>query len=185
MNRDQRNRFRDRHLQYQYELMHILPSVSTNPDHLSGLYLKKFYNSSKRYQLTLPVPLIEKNSGKFCPKCGVVRIPGINLTMEKRISTTGNEAILKYSCKLCQENSSTSLGEEIVVKNHLSKSNTPTPLRKNSDGQKDVKISKGNSAKSRAKKRKMNSLSNLLSKKNKETKNNKGGILSLESFMKR
>lgn len=188
MNKDQKIKFRDRHLRYQYELLHFIPSITSHPDTLSGLYLRKFYNSTKRYQLNLPPTLVDK-CGKFCPQCGVVRVLGVNSSTHLSKDSDKDDTLLIYKCQLCKnETRSPSLGQPLPApalspSSSLSAANSSASL---SPGIGKVEKS-GNKAKARAKKRKMNNLSNLLSQKDKERKdsNKHKGLLSLESFMQK
>ncbi|EDO16018.1 hypothetical protein Kpol_495p16 [Vanderwaltozyma polyspora DSM 70294] len=52
MNRDQFEKFRDRQIRKKYDLVHMVPHLGI-PE-LSGVYLKNFYNSCKRYEVVLP-----------------------------------------------------------------------------------------------------------------------------------
>lgn len=189
MNGEQKTRFRDRHLRYQYDLLHCLPSLTSKPDALSGLYLRKFYSATKRYQLALP-PQLTDPMGKFCTLCGVVRVAGVNMTMATHKNEADNDVSLKYKCLYCSKINESVLGPELPPpvassNNKTSGSNSPMPTGKVSKP--DNKTNSSSKAKARAKKRKNNSLSNLLSQKNKENKNknNSSGILSLESFMQK
>ena len=187
MNGEQKTRFRDRHVRYQYDLLHCLPSVTSKPDVMSGLYLKKFYNATKRYQLTLPTPLTDP-MGKFCTRCGVVRVAGLNMAVKKHTNEAEDDVSLEYKCLYCSKTNKTLLNPQlpspmVPSSNKKSRSNTPIPSGKVSKP--DNKINNSSKAKARAKKRKNNSLSNLLSQKNKEVKNKSSGIFSLESFMQK
>lgn len=191
MNKDQKIKFRDRHLQYQYDLLHQLPSITKTPNDLSGLYLKKFYNSTKKYQLCLPSQLTD-SMGKFCSKCGVVRVPGINMSMKivsNQHNNNSSSSSLIYHCRLC---SSETVSDIIDIQlpslnsgKALTSNNKKTLSIHTSNNNNKVKKNE-NKAKIRAKKRKMNTLSNLLLQKDKENKNKQksNGLLSLESFMK-
>lgn len=193
MNREQKTRFRDRHLRYQYDLLHCLHSVTQRPDSLSGLYLKKFYNATKRYQLTLPTQLTDP-MGMFCTQCGVVRVAGVNMEMERHVGAKGKGSSLTYKCLYCSKSNDSMLGPELAAPQPIatatsgknSRSNTPISTGKVSKpGNNNSSINNSAKAKARAKKRKNNSLSNLLSQKNKENKKKNSGILSLESFMQK
>lgn len=174
MNREQSIRYKDRHLQYQYDLCHFLPST------LSGLYVKKLYNSSKKYQVALPNEITDSNV-KFCGNCGIVRV--INKTV--KINKIVNDGIgtLKYHCLSCKYNYNFDLGRQPVV--NKSMKDDKNEILNNDSKLSEKKIQKrNNSAKARSKKRKMNSLSNLLSKKNEE-RSKSNSSLSLDSFMQR
>ncbi|AQZ17601.1 SNM1 (YDR478W) [Zygosaccharomyces parabailii] len=175
MNRAQSERFRDTHLMYKYNLIHLLPSMEV-PE-LSGLYLKSFYNGTKRYCLQLPQYIIEPNS-KFCGTCGTVRVPTFNTQMAvvEEISENSAETFraLQYTCLHCNTEArlaprkvEPNKSREIVTRSH-------EPLNN--------KVGKKSSAKERAKKRKKSTLSNMLSQKNEEKKKNSFS-LSLESLM--
>lgn len=198
MNKDQKIKFRDRHLQYQYDLLHQLPSIIKTTNNLSGLYLKRFYNSTKKYQLNLPSPLTD-SMGKFCPKCGVVRVPCINTSMKiqpnqnnpPKSSSSSSTSSLIYYCLLCSNETACEVIDTQLpsldnihpsAKNNNTNNNKTTTVIQNIK-----KVNKSeNKAKIRAKKRKMNTLANLLSQKDRENKNKQksNGLLSLESFMK-
>lgn len=164
MNREQATKYRDRHLQYQYDLCHYLPSS------ISGLYVKKLYNSSKRNRVSLPNEITDSNV-KFCGNCGIVRT--INKTVQITKTATDGMRVLQYRCLNCGVDHKFELGPEPVFK-RIGKVETPEKRT-----QKPT-----NSAKPRSKKRKMNSLSNLLSKKNEE-RSKSNTSLSLDSFMQK
>ncbi|CAB4256009.1 similar to Saccharomyces cerevisiae YDR478W SNM1 Subunit of RNase MRP, which cleaves pre-rRNA and has a role in cell cycle-regulated degradation of daughter cell-specific mRNAs [Maudiozyma barnettii] len=179
MNRIQRERFRDRHLRQKYDLLHSLPTLQTPA--LAGLYLKSFYNATKRYDLTLPSEITDADV-KFCGECGVVHVPMVNMDI---VSTSDNEQedSLSFKCRHCNHKvsfKSNKIESKINSPPPESLSNSPSPVIQN-------KIS-NSTAKSRAKKRKQNSLNSLLANKKKEQKNGSTSSLSsltLESFMKR
>lgn len=194
MNKDQKIKFRNRHLQYQYDLLHQLPSIIKTTNSLSGLYLKKFYNSTKKYQLNLPSSLTD-SMGKFCPRCGVVRVPSINTSMKIKPNQNNNPHFFSssssfiYCCLLCTNETAYDVTDTQLPS--LRSTQTLTNNNNNNksivDIQNNKKINKSeNKAKIRAKKRKMNTLSNLLSQRERENKNKQksNGLLSLESFMK-
>ena len=81
LNKQQAEKYRDIQLKYKYNLLHLLPSMETPA--LSGVYLRSFYNSVKRYQVTLPSSINEPDA-KFCGKCGAVRVAGFNLVVEQQ-----------------------------------------------------------------------------------------------------
>lgn len=186
LNREQSEKFRDRHLREKYELLHMLPNVGAPA--LSGLYLKSFFNGSKRYQLTLPSSIIEDNN-KFCGNCGVIRISTFNLSMKiDQTKDKEDNSIIKrkliYHCHACNSKNEFNLGQQRI------KEQTPNKeeVGRASSAPPAPKIEKSKkSAKQRAKARKMNSLSNMLLKKNEEKKNKSTtslSSLSLENFMK-
>ncbi|CCK69713.1 Snm1p KNAG_0C06170 [Huiozyma naganishii CBS 8797] len=184
MNREQRERFRDTHLRFQYDLLHYLPrSSSTAP--LAGLYLKKFYNATKRYQLQLPAQIVQADA-KFCGQCGIVRVAHHNLLVSKQQGSSGQPSNrLLYTCRQCGREASFNLGEDPPLESPKTAESDSTKVSAQAG---KVQKSAGSSAKERAKKRKQNSLSNLLSRKNAEQKNRTSGsgssnILSLEDFM--
>ncbi|AQZ15975.1 SNM1 (YDR478W) [Zygosaccharomyces parabailii] len=175
MNKAQSERFRDTHLMYKYNLIHLLPSMEV-PE-LSGLYLKSFYNGTKRYCLQLPQYITEPNS-KFCGACGAVRVPSFNTQMAVVEEISENSAeisrALQYTCLHC--NTEASLAPRKVEPNKAKE--TVAGLHESLNN----KVGKKSSAKERAKKRKKSTLSNMLSQKNEEKKKNSFS-LSLESFM--
>lgn len=177
MNRAQSERFRDTHLMYKYNLIHLLPSMEV-PE-LSGLYLKSFYNGTKRYCLQLPQYIIESNS-KFCGTCGAVRVPNFNTQMAvvEEISEHSAETIraLQYTCLHC--NTEARLAPR-KVEPEPNKAKETVP---GSHEHLNNKVGKKSSAKERAKKRKKSTLSNMLSQRNEEKKKNSFS-LSLESLM--
>ncbi|KAK5778458.1 hypothetical protein RI543_004123 [Arxiozyma heterogenica] len=197
MNKDQKIKFRNRHLQYQYDLLHQLPSIIKTTNSLSGLYLKKFYNSTKKYQLNLPSSLTD-SMGKFCPRCGVVRVPSINTSMKIKPNQNNNphsfssSSSFIYCCLLCTNETAydvidTQLPSLRSTQTLTNNNNNNNDNKSMADIQNNKKVNKSeNKAKIRAKKRKMNTLSNLLSQREKENKNKQksNGLLSLESFMK-
>lgn len=189
MNREQSDRFRDRHLGQKYNLLHMLPSIQV-PE-LSGLYLKSFHNGAKRYKVQLPA-FIEDSDSKFCGSCGCIRIPNYNVKMYTieytDVETGGISRNLEYRCVHCNHVAKFSMNNAFETVN--SGSVPPAKTTFTATWPKTVrqeavnsKVEKRNSAKDRAKKRKMNSLSSLLSKKNNEKKNKNSPSMSLESFM--
>lgn len=189
MNREQAEKFRDKQIVHKYNLIHMVPMIRT-PE-LSGLYLKSFYNASKRYQLRLP-PSIEDTDTKFCASCGCVRIPSYNVEMstaERGDSMPGESAReLQYKCLHCNHVAKFPLGrlqenENITQKECSNPKFTATWPKKVRSEQDTTKVEKKNTAKERAKKRKMSSLSSLLSRKEEERKKKSSPSLSLDSFM--
>ncbi|SMN22263.1 similar to Saccharomyces cerevisiae YDR478W SNM1 Subunit of RNase MRP, which cleaves pre-rRNA and has a role in cell cycle-regulated degradation of daughter cell-specific mRNAs [Maudiozyma saulgeensis] len=178
MNRTQRERFRDRHLRQKYDLLHSLPTLQTPA--LAGLYLKSFYNATKRYDITLPSEITDADT-KFCGNCGLVHIPMVNTDIEAT-SHDGQES-LSFKCRHCNHKASFRSNS---IESKLS-SVAPTSLSGSPSSAPQNKITKS-TAKGRAKKRKQNSLNNLLANKKKEQNNGSSASLSsltLESFMKR
>ncbi|CAI4056582.1 hypothetical protein N7582_000652 [Saccharomyces uvarum] len=201
MNRDQTVKYQERNLRQKYNMLHALPTLKSKA--LSGLYYRNFHNSVKRYQVVLPEQLI---SGKFCPHCGCVYVPNFNATLQATTSTEqddsaklNNEDIqtLKrcievrcLNCKMCEKfDWKTELGEQATkgepkpIADGISARKVPQATEKQ---QKLNTKNKSSSGKDRSKKRKLNSLTSLLSKKNQEKnqKKNMSSSLSLESFMK-
>lgn len=188
MNREQSEKFRDKHLIQKYNLIHLLPTLDV-PE-LSGLYLKSFLNATKRYQLQLP-PVISDSSSKFCGSCGTVRIPLRNTKMS--IAENSNETkvectrTLQYKCLSCKYTESFPLKQSAhqrIEPGSQAKDRfvATWPQRKQPEKERNM-VEKKSSAKERAKKRKLNSLSNLLSRKKDEKKKQASPSLSLESFM--
>lgn len=181
MNRTEAEKFRDKQISQKYNLIHLLPTL--NAPELSGLYLKSFLNATKRYQLQLP-SLIEESDSKFCGSCGCVRIPKFNT--EISIIEDSQARTLRYACLQCKHVANFPLElpskDADLGQNSASEKFTATWPRKNPAAD---KVGKNSNSKARAKKRKMNSLSNLLSKKNEEKEKRTSSSLSLESFMQR
>ncbi|CCD26267.1 Snm1p NDAI_0H00930 [Naumovozyma dairenensis CBS 421] len=201
MNRDQAEKFKDRHIRQKYDLLHLLPSMlPTGNPALSGLYLKSFYNGVKRYKLQLPSSITNSNE-KFCGSCGTVRIINRNLEMEMVVREKMQEnddsssqiKVLKYKCLNCNFENEFTVGNVSHRNKEIANPKIPRDNKDRSTVKLEAKntnstnggIQKKNTAKDRAKKRKMNSLSNLLSKKNQEKSKQKSTSLSLslESFM--
>ncbi|CCF59471.1 hypothetical protein KAFR_0H00620 [Kazachstania africana CBS 2517] len=190
LNKEQTERFRDRHIRQEYELLHLLPAVGI-PE-LSGLYLKSFYNSTKKYRLTLPTSITDANS-KFCGTCGVLFVPTFNLSMKVITPYDKDDKAaptsLQYECLNCRKTSNFEIEVPKKLKHSHHVDATSGKLKSETFLEDKKKVIKS-SAKDRAKKRKMNSLSNLLNKKKKEDERkskNQGSLssLSLDSFMKR
>lgn len=187
MNREQAEKFRDKHLVQKYNLIHLLPTLDA-PE-LSGLYLKSFLNATKRYRIQLP-PVIGDASSKFCGSCGAVRIPRYNVEMsaieDSEASMARGPRVLQYKCLNCQyvEKFPLEPSSQAQVKVQPRESEFVATWPKAKDSEKTTKkVEKKTSAKERAKKRKLNSLSNLLQKKNEEKRKQNSPSLSLESFM--
>lgn len=184
MNRVEAERFRDKQISQKYNLIHLLPTL--NVPELSGLYLKSFYNATKRYQLQLP-PLIREPEAKFCGSCGCVRIPQRNsrLSVIEEVEADTPSRKLQYTCLHCKH---VAIFPLVELPKETDPDQNPTnekftatwPRREKTAGKVDK-----SSSKMRAKKRKMNSLSSLLSKKNEEREKRSSSSLSLESFMQR
>ncbi|CDO91847.1 unnamed protein product [Kluyveromyces dobzhanskii CBS 2104] len=157
---------------------------------LSGLYLKSFYNTSKRYRLPLPDDIRGDNT-KFCGNCGCVRVAGYNLTMSFYTETEDEGMViqkLKYTCHHCQEDH---VFEVDKTENKAASSSREASPKveiqwpKRSSLEDVEKVKKNITAKERAKKRKQSTLSNLLaSKKGKEESKKNTVSLSLMDFMK-
>lgn len=179
MNRSQKEKFRDRHLRQKYDLLHLIPTLKTPA--LAGLYLTSFYNGAKRYDLTLPKEITEADA-KFCGKCGSVHVPLINTDITTTESPSANEEIIRFKCLNCEREatfSNTKIMHKTPQASIESKQDSPHIPPK-----KVVKTS----AKDRQKKRKQNSLANLLSTKKKEQKTKSSSplaSLTLENFMKK
>ena len=184
MNRNQREQFRDRNMRHKYNLLHITSTLDTPA--LSGLYLKNFYNATKRYDLTLPSEIVNADQ-KFCGNCGVVHVPLYNTDISSTVEDT--KETFKMVCKKCQHEATfeNKTIESVKIVPSISNSPTPTPTSTPTPSLTPNKINK-NKAKDRAKKRKNNSLNSLLANKKKEQKNDSSSSLSsltLESFMKK
>lgn len=182
MNRVQSERFRDIHLDHEYNLIHMLPS--TEIPALSGFYLKSFYNGSKRYRLRLPESIIEPD-GKFCGNCGALRIPLFNTDMSMMESDDADSGksikTLQYTCLHCKNQAQ--LAPTRVPKQEEVSADRNLNSGPQAQQQKQDKVNKkASSAKERAKKRKKSTLSNMLTQKNEEKKS-KSFSLSLENMM--
>lgn len=184
MNRDQQEKFRDRHLRQKYNLLHIVPTLNTPA--LSGLYLKSFYNGVKRYNLTLPSEITDPDR-KFCGNCGSVHIPSVN-TEIKVVKETVPEGEpvekIQYKCLRCNHEAKFELNK---IKSKEKRSIESSKIVK---GSKTTDKAIRSTPKGRAKKRKQSSLNNLLTSKKKEqnSRNSSSTSLSsltLESFMKK
>ncbi|SCU80930.1 LAMI_0B04192g1_1 [Lachancea mirantina] len=195
LNRQQREKFVTSHMNQKYNLVHM--ASLTGPPQLSGLYLKSFYNAAKRNRLQLPEH-ITGDGTKFCGKCGCVRIGGVNVRqrledVSDELSNGGNQ-VLSYECLDCGDLKS------FPIKRTGVRENTGKPvagpftesMRSKMPGIKEAQksgsengIGKRSSAKERAKKRKLSTLSNLLSKKNGEKQPKKSSLLNLEDFLKK
>ncbi|AEY96756.1 FAEL228Wp [Eremothecium gossypii FDAG1] len=178
MNRLEKDNFMRIHLQHKYTLLHHLSSADVT--HLSGLYLKSFYNAVKRNRVVLP-NIICDGDVKFCGSCGIVYVAGVNLQAHVQ-ETSQEDGIVKkelvYKCLKCSH-------EKRFV---LSQSDPPVPKTPFVAKWPSKENSKSSIAKSsgreRAKKRKKNMLSNLLAAK-KQHESTKGKVsLQLEDFMK-
>ncbi|GMM54969.1 Snm1 protein [Maudiozyma humilis] len=178
MNRIQREKFRDRHLRQKYDLLHMMPTLKTPA--LSGMYLTNYYNGVKRYDLTLPKEITEANA-KFCGKCGSVHVPLLNTQISITDSSAANQETITFKCLNCEH--------EANFSSHKIKQRAPQVQVENKEVAETTpkkKITKS-TAKDRQKKRKQNSLSNLLSTKKKERKSSPSPLasLTLENFMKK
>ncbi|SCU77526.1 LAME_0A01398g1_1 [Lachancea meyersii CBS 8951] len=191
LNRTQREKFVSTHISHKYNLLHILPGIEQTQ--LAGLYLKSFYNGVKRNRLHLPEPLI--NGTKFCEKCGLVHIAGVNLEMEiveKSAENNENKSrILQYRCKSCGEvkefQCENSKSAEREAQNATSGfvAKWPSATDAASHTTTNSKVKKLPSAKERAKKRKMSSLLSMLNKKKEANSTKKSLSLSLEDFLQK
>ncbi|KAL3230640.1 Ribonuclease MRP protein subunit SNM1 [Nakaseomyces bracarensis] len=176
MNRDQKIKFRDRQIKQKYELVHMLPSLGVKE--LSGLYLKNFFNCTKRYHYKLS-DYVKEPDQKFCGECGYIQVPTHSVKIETIQVEQDRQTVIKFTCLMCKH----TYNETIEVK---TKKSTPKPTL--DPEAKSHQINKNtNSAKKRAKLRKQNSLTSMLSRKDQEKKNVKksSSMLSLESFMKK
>ncbi|QEU58543.1 Snm1 [Kluyveromyces lactis] len=187
--RRDREKFMDRTMAHKYNMVHHVQRLGE--PQLSGLYLKNFYNTAKRYRLPLPES-IRADNVKFCGNCGCVRIAGYNLTMNLLRETDENGVVtrnLRYQCGHCQSEYNFEVDKTEPKKDPSSKEASPKVdiqwPRQSSPEVNDDKIKKNTTAKERAKKRKQSTLSNLLaSKKEKEESKKKNVSLSLMDFMK-
>lgn len=187
LNKQQREKFLTSHMNYKYNLLHILPSISQ--PQLSGVYFKSFCNASKRNQVTLPEQIIA-DSVKFCGSCGIVFISGVNMRMRLVEECDDNGKILRtlqYTCINCSHVKNLFFDQKDTSCSEKSKEHFvatwPVPKPNSSDTENNGKVKK-NAAKERAKKRKMNTLTNILSKK-RETEQKKNKLsLSLEDLLK-
>ncbi|EWG96741.1 Snm1p [Saccharomyces cerevisiae R103] len=197
MNKDQAEKYQERSLRQKYNLLHVLPTLNSRA--LSGLYYKNFHNSVKRYQIVLPEQL---KSGKFCSHCGCVYVPNFNASLQLTTNTEqgdsdelggesmeGPKKCIQVNCLNCEKSKLFEWKSELVVPTFgqdVSPMINSTSSGKVSYAVKKPQKSKTSTGKERSKKRKLNSLTNLLSKRNQEKKmeKKKSSSLSLESFMK-
>lgn len=189
MSKRDRDKFMDRTMAHKYNMIHHVQRLGA--PQLSGLYLKNFYNSAKRYRLPLPEPIGEDNVN-FCGTCGCTRIIGYNLTMDLLREKQEDGAIvrkLQYICKHCDSEHIFELDRTEPINKSQSKESSPkVPIEwphRDTTSKEEGKIKKNTTAKERAKKRKQSTLSNLLAikKEKEEAKKNKVS-LSLMDFMK-
>lgn len=197
MNKDQAEKYQERSLRQKYNLLHVLPTLNSRA--LSGLYYKNFHNSVKRYQIMLPEQL---KSGKFCSHCGCVYVTNFNASLQLTTNTEqgdsdelggesmeGPKKCIQVNCLNCEKSKLFEWKSELVVPTFgqdVSPMINSTSSGKVSYAVKKPQKSKTSTGKERSKKRKLNSLTNLLSKRNQEKKmeKKKSSSLSLESFMK-
>ncbi|CAR23143.1 Snm1p [Lachancea thermotolerans CBS 6340] len=179
LNRQQREKFMASHICHKYNLLHVLPGIGQSQ--LSGLYLKSFYNGVKRNQLQLPEPLV--NGSKFCDSCGVVYIAGVNLDM--KVQEAENDGVgaksLVYTCRNCGKHKHFQISVKI-------REPTPKPAEAfvaKWPAKKDESKVKKLTGKERAKKRKLDSLSSMLSRKREEEESKKKLSLSLDDFLQK
>lgn len=198
LNKQQREKFLNTNITHKYDLLHFLPTIGQ--PQLAGLYLKSFYNGIKRNRLQLPNSMISDDS-KFCSYCGSVYIAGFNMKMRLREETTAHN---QSTSKLCYECLHCGHTKEFLIEQKSEKEPIPaksefvavwptsdtTKMEASTAGFEVVrdkdKVKKKSSAKDRAKKRKMNSLSNMLSIKKQKEENKKSKLsLSLMDFMQK
>ncbi|SCU93058.1 LADA_0G01112g1_1 [Lachancea dasiensis] len=191
LNRQQRERFTATHIAYKYNLLHYLPGIEQSQ--LSGLYLKSFYNGTKRNRLHLPEHLT--NGTKFCEKCGVVHIAGLNLNMAiVDVMASDDESVhnqvLEYKCLLCGKVKQFDIGNSKRIESQQGPregfvAKWPSGQKTSHDAAEvnGSQVKKLASGKERAKKRKMNTLANMLSRKKDEEANKKSASLNLEDFL--
>ncbi|AGO12133.1 AaceriAEL228Wp [[Ashbya] aceris (nom. inval.)] len=178
MNKLEKDNFMRIHLQHKYTLLHHLSSSDVT--HLSGLYLKSFYNAVKRNRVVLPNN-ISAGDVKFCGSCGVVYVAGVNLQTQVQETTHEDGIIMKelvYKCLKCSHEKRFILSQTdpLVPK-------APFVAKWPANEESKTGITKS-SGRERAKKRKKNMLSNLLAAK-KQQESAKGKVsLRLEDFMK-
>ncbi|CAI4059432.1 Snm1p SKDI_04G6800 [Saccharomyces kudriavzevii IFO 1802] len=197
MNKDQAEKYRERNLRHKYNILHVLPTLKSKA--LSGLYYKNFHNSVKRYQITLPEQLM---NGKFCSHCGCVYVPNFNSMLQVTTGTEQNgvvelnveraqapEKCISVSCLNCKSSTLFDWKSELVepvVERDVKFAADSAGNRNVSHIVDKAPRAKISSGKDRSKKRKSNSLTNLLSKRNQEKRLEKkrNSSLSLDSFMK-
>ncbi|SCU78508.1 LAFA_0A06942g1_1 [Lachancea sp. 'fantastica'] len=193
LNRSQREKFVATHIAHKYNLLHILPSIEQ--PQLAGLYLKSFYNGTKRNRLNLPDSIT--NGTKFCESCGVVHIAGVNLEMqvvEKEVKASAKpERTLEYKCLQCSTTKEFTLEAAERFREDL-RTTTSQPTIKGTSArnvephttENASMVKKQSSGKERAKRRKMNSLSNMLNKKKEAEASKKRSLtLSLDDFLQK
>lgn len=181
MNKRDKERFRDLQINHKFNLVHMLQCI--NQPYLSGLYLKNFYNVVKKYRLVLPESVIGEDN-IFCSNCGSVHIAGFNLEMnmsEKSNKIGMVNKVLTFSCSHCDYTSDIII-ENSACKNKNANKKLLTSISKE-EGENLNKVNKNSSAKERAKKRRKNTLANILStiKQNDEKKVN--NTLNLMDFI--
>lgn len=180
LNRQQREKFVVSHMCHKYNLLHVLPGIEQTQ--LSGLYLKSFYNGARRNRLQLPDHL--SKGTKFCDHCGVVYLAGVTLDMKVEESDKKSDEITKklnFRCLSCSHSKvfplETKPAEETSSANETFVAKWPAKPK-----DLDVKRSK---PKERAKKRKLNSLSSMLTKKREDEAKKKKLSLSLNDFLQK
>lgn len=171
-------------------LLNLSHTVPLNP--LNRIYKDTFDNFTREKCISLPINYIEET---FCGKCGQVFIPGITMSIrikypKKKGSTNQRNRILRHSCLGCNHKSDHVLP---MLSSHIAASPSPnvdiTPKVKsdNTGGFKATWPKRETmKSKERLKKRKQNSLSNLLALKKKEKENESKQVnsLNLMEFMK-
>lgn len=171
-------------MSHKYNLIHHIQRIA-EPE-LSGLYVKNFFNCSKRYRLILP-EVMTRNNIKFCGSCGCIRVPGYNLIMDLIREKEGETEIrtLRYLCKHC-EHEEKIMVDKTTLASTSSEQNSPKFIAtwKKPSTNEVTKVNKNTNAKERAKKRKQSTLSNLLAAKKEKEDNKNKMSLSLMDFMK-
>lgn len=184
MNKVEKEKFTDRTMKQKYNIIHFVQGLG-EPE-LAGAYVKNFFNAAKRYRLALPDSIVE-DEGKFCQKCGTVRVVNHNTSMELLREEKDGVIVrkLRYVCYHCNQECVTKVDEfekeppQSSEKSSLFVAEWPKKSKDTVDSS-----NKNMSAKERAKKRKQSTLSNLLSAKKEQNERKNKTSLSLMDFMK-
>ncbi|AMD22529.1 HHL241Wp [Eremothecium sinecaudum] len=182
MNKNQKDKFKERHISHKYNTLHTIPRVGI--PQISGLYLKSFYNALKRNRIALPTSILE-NDRKFCSSCGCIQICGYNLEAKVVESKTAGSITrnLAYKCLNCNKVKLFELSSQedttSVEKSPFIAKWPKTPSENKTKGAVTKKT-----AKDRAKMRK-NTLSNMLASKKQETASKNKVTLSLSDFLQK
>ncbi|AET40324.1 Snm1p Ecym_5586 [Eremothecium cymbalariae DBVPG len=183
MNKLDKERFRDIHIRHKYNILHKVLNVGT--PQLSGLYLKSFYNAVKRNRLVLPNSIIEGDR-KFCGSCGVIYVSGYTLAskVQNIESADSIERILVYDCLQCGHKKEFPLSIEVKTSKEVEMVEFSN-FRSKETTSNLVSVNKKSTGRHRAKKRKKNSLINVLAVKKQQTDSKNKITLSLSDFLQK